>query len=164
MTSPLTLLRLMQLTDSMFPMGAFVHSNGLETYTDAKAVRSIADLKALIKVRLEAAGESDLVFVKEALQAAENSDLAELLELDEMLSAFRTAYEARLASIKVGRQLLRMATTLFDDPLPVAAVDTALVLRCLEPHWAVKAETMTRVRQRVEAVRDDVGKYLKTLE
>jgi urease accessory protein len=120
MASPVTLLRLMQLTDSMFPMGAFVHSNGLETYTDAKAVRSMADLKALIGVRLEAAGESDLVFVKEALLAAQQADLPELLELDEMLSAFRTAHEARLASVKVGRQLLRMAASLFDDPLLAA--------------------------------------------
>ena len=38
--------------------------------------------------------------------------------------------------------------------LPVDAVDTSLVLRCLEPHWSTKAETMTRVRQRIEAVLD----------
>jgi integrase len=36
--------------------------------------------------------------------------------------------------------------------LPVAAVDTAMVMRVLEPNWATKTETMSRVRGRIEAV------------
>ena len=36
--------------------------------------------------------------------------------------------------------------------LPVAAIDTGLVIQCIEPLWATKTETMTRVRQRIEAV------------
>lgn len=36
--------------------------------------------------------------------------------------------------------------------LPVAAVDTAMVMRVLEPHWATKTETMSRVRGRIEAI------------
>lgn len=39
-------------------------------------------------------------------------------------------------------------------PLPVDAIDTGLVIRCLEPHWSTKPETMTRVRQRIESVLD----------
>lgn len=38
--------------------------------------------------------------------------------------------------------------------LPVADVDTALVLRILEPIWTAKHETATRVRARIEAVLD----------
>jgi integrase len=37
-------------------------------------------------------------------------------------------------------------------PLPVADIDTNLVMQCIEPQWATKTETMTRVRQRIEAV------------
>ena len=46
-------------------------------------------------------------------------------------------------------------------PLPVNKINTTLVLNCLEPHWAKKTETMTRVRQRMEAVLDwaTVRKY-----
>jgi integrase len=36
--------------------------------------------------------------------------------------------------------------------LPVAAVDTALVMKVLEPMWATKPETASRVRQRIERV------------
>jgi integrase len=38
--------------------------------------------------------------------------------------------------------------------LPVQAVDTALVLRVLEPIWTVKPETAGRVRQRMESILD----------
>jgi integrase len=38
--------------------------------------------------------------------------------------------------------------------LPVQAVDTALVLKVLEPIWTVKPETAGRVRQRIESILD----------
>ncbi|MEX2249161.1 MAG: integrase arm-type DNA-binding domain-containing protein [Parvibaculum sp.] len=38
--------------------------------------------------------------------------------------------------------------------LPVAAVDVALVLKCIEPIWTAKPETAGRVRGRIEAVLD----------
>jgi integrase len=38
--------------------------------------------------------------------------------------------------------------------LPVAAIDTALVMRCLEPMWRAKPETAKRVRGRIESVLD----------
>jgi integrase len=38
--------------------------------------------------------------------------------------------------------------------LPVAAIDTALVMKCLEPMWKAKPETAKRVRGRIEAVLD----------
>jgi integrase len=37
-------------------------------------------------------------------------------------------------------------------PLPVQAIDTGLVMKVLQPIWAKKTETATRVRQRIEAV------------
>ncbi len=38
--------------------------------------------------------------------------------------------------------------------LPVNQIDTALVMRCLEPIWATKTETASRLRGRIEAVLD----------
>ena len=38
--------------------------------------------------------------------------------------------------------------------LPVQSIDTALVLKVLEPIWTVKSETASRVRQRVENILD----------
>ena len=39
-------------------------------------------------------------------------------------------------------------------PLPVADIDTDLVMDCLSPIWKTKTETATRVRQRIENVLD----------
>jgi integrase len=41
--------------------------------------------------------------------------------------------------------------------LPVQAIDTALVLKCLEPIWTTKPETASRVRGRIENVLDYAG-------
>jgi integrase len=38
--------------------------------------------------------------------------------------------------------------------LPVAAIDTGLVLKCIEPIWQTKTETASRVRGRIEAILD----------
>src|ERR1700678_866193 len=38
--------------------------------------------------------------------------------------------------------------------LPVAAIDTGLVLKCIEPIWRTKPETAKRVRGRIESVLD----------
>ncbi len=38
--------------------------------------------------------------------------------------------------------------------LPVASVDTGLISKVLEPHWATRTETMSRLRGRIEAVLD----------
>jgi integrase len=38
--------------------------------------------------------------------------------------------------------------------LPVQSIDTALVMRVLEPIWAAKPETASRVRQRIESILD----------
>ncbi len=50
------------------------------------------------------------------------------------------------------RQSLADYGPAFDKP--VAAVDTAMVLRCLRPIWTDKTETATRVRGRIERIWD----------
>jgi urease accessory protein UreF len=45
---PAQLLMLLQWMDSAFPTGAFAHSGGLETYTQAEAVRSPDDLLRVV--------------------------------------------------------------------------------------------------------------------
>lgn len=36
----------------------------------------------------------------------------------------------------------------------VDAIDTAMVMKCIGPHWSTRTETMSRVRRRIEAVLD----------
>lgn len=52
-----------------------------------------------------------------------------------------------------GTRVKRFAYTEFDRR-DVAQIDTALVMRCLEPIWRSKTETAGRVRGRIEQVLD----------
>ncbi|MPY74618.1 MAG: DUF4102 domain-containing protein [Alphaproteobacteria bacterium] len=77
---------------------------------------------------------------------------------------FKQCAEAHIAAHKAGWRnpkhadqwestLTRHAYSVIGD-LPVAAVDTALVTKILEPIWQAKPETAGRVRGRIEAVLD----------
>jgi urease accessory protein len=114
MTTPAQLLAMMQLTDSLFPTGAFTHSNGLETYVQQGTVQDADSLYALLATRLlHGIARSDMIAVHCAMNARDEQAIQ---ELDERLSAMKTAKEGRDASIKVGKQMLRGALTLMDDP------------------------------------------------
>jgi len=77
-------------------------------------------------------------------------------------TTFKQAAEAYVASHEAGwrshRHHEQWVSTLRDfvyprfGDLPVAAVDTGLVLRVVEPMWTVKPVTADRVRGRIEAV------------
>jgi integrase len=77
---------------------------------------------------------------------------------------FKQCAEAYVASHKAGwrntkhRKLWENTLAAYAFPvigkLPVAEIDTGLVLQVLEPIWASKTETASRVRQRIESVLD----------
>lgn len=67
--------------------------------------------------------------------------------------------DAHKASWRNKKHTAQWSSTLntYADPLmnlPVADIDTSLVLQCIEPIWTTKTETATRVRQRIEAILD----------
>lgn len=106
------LLLLLQWTDSAFPTGAFAHSGGLETYTQAEVVKTPDDLAALITVKLTAAASTDLIIVQTVMGAA---DWTIIEECDALCSASKPAREAREASEKIGRRMLGSVRNLLDD-------------------------------------------------
>jgi urease accessory protein len=115
------ILSMLQLSDSLFPTGAFTHSNGLETYTDQGMIRDAAALQALIATRLiYGSAHLELIVVRAAMRAYLDQDYQAVRDLDERLSAMKTTKESRDASAKVGRQLLRNLLALADDDLLAA--------------------------------------------
>ena len=82
---------------------------------------------------------------------------ANTITFDKAAAAFIEANEAGWRSDKHGEQwrntLKTYASPVIGD-LPVSAVNTAFVLKILQPIWATKTETATRVRGRVEKVLD----------
>lgn len=87
---------------------------------------------------------------KDALAAAIRVTFAECAE------RYIAAHKASWRNEKHGQQwqntLDKYAAPIM--PLPVASIETTHVVGLLEPVWATRTETATRVRQRIEAVLD----------
>jgi len=115
---PDRLLGLLQIADSGFPSGAFNLSHGLETLVEDGAVRSPADVAALLEVSLlDRLARADLVILL-AVHGA--GDLGEVIGHDQRLSTVKLAEDDRVASQRVGRRLAIEASRLVDDELLTA--------------------------------------------
>ena len=88
---------------------------------------------------------------QQALQAAR------AMTFEQAARTWHSQHERGWKNPKHGRQVLEtLATYAFPKigNLPVGEIDTGLVLKCIEPDWATKTETMSRVRGRIESVLD----------
>ena len=110
-------LTLLQFADGLFPAGGFAHSLGLETYVQDGRVRDREGLEAFIAAHLEgSAGPADAAAAAVAVRLASHGDAAGWIALDERLDAMKSVPELRTASRQMGRQTLRIAAALGDDP------------------------------------------------
>jgi len=96
------LLRLLQLSDTAFPTGAFSHSLGLEASLEAGELRSAEDLERLVGLHLRAMSTSDCV----ALRASYDAPLEGVHYVDRLLSATKLTRELRAASASTGRRFV----------------------------------------------------------
>ena len=112
------LLVLTQLTDSMFPSGGFVHSDGLETYVQSGKLNTIEELENMLTTRLMYDwAHQDMVALQVSMSTYLNGDLTVIKTIDERLTAMKIVKENRLSSMRVGKQTLRTILMLIEDPL-----------------------------------------------
>ncbi len=99
----------------------------------------------------------DPVETRRLQHASQRLTDATALTFDQCAAAYIAAHRAGWSNVKHGLQwptsLATYVTPVFGS-LPVAAIDTGLVLKVLEPIWATKSETASRVRGRIEAILD----------
>ena len=98
----LTLLSLLQLSDTAFPTGSFSHSMGLEAFAEAGELENAEDLQRLVGLHLNSLATSDCV----ALWASYGAKLEELSRIDRLLSATKLTRELRAASSSTGKRFL----------------------------------------------------------
>lgn len=100
-------------------------------------------------------GGDPIGIVRDQIQAA-RLERAKRLTFGECAERYIKAHRSGWRNAKHAEQwesTLATHAALLTD-LPVAEVDTALVIKALEPIWETKTETATRVRQRIESVLD----------
>lgn len=109
--------RLLQISDSAFPRGAFAHSYGLETYVAEERIASSTELEEFIaSVLRHGVATLDGVYLREAFLAKQEGALSRVVALDAAYDAARPVKSLRDASRSVGRQFLRTARGFIDDP------------------------------------------------
>jgi urease accessory protein len=115
--NPSPLLPLLHLCDSLFPLGGFAHSEGLETATSRGAVADVATLRAWMTVCAdETIGRTDGPAIWQAWPAFRDAQWETLSLIDEELTALRPSSSARRASTAIGARLLTTWQVLHPDP------------------------------------------------
>jgi urease accessory protein len=123
MHTSLPLLRLLQIFDSQFPVGAFAHSGGLETY--ASLGGGLPELREILHAQIALGwGRGDLAA---AHLAWRENGVSPLFVLARRVDALKVVPAVRNASIGLGRRTLELLTRLYPD----AAIDVD------PPHHAV---------------------------
>lgn len=99
---------LLQVNDSLFPIGAYSHSYGLETYIQKNLVRNTEDAWKFIKNRmLYGFCYNEFLSAKLAYEYAIEGDLEKIEELEDILAAARIPRETRDAAVKLGSRFAK---------------------------------------------------------
>ena len=99
---------LLQINDALFPIGAYSHSYGLETYIQKGILRNADDATLYLHNKLKySILYSDLLGARLAYEYAQQGELDALLKLNLLTHVTKTPFEIRDASIKLGSRFLK---------------------------------------------------------
>lgn len=109
-------LLLLQITDSAFPIGAYSHSFGLETYIQGGIVKSREEAWNYIRQSIRySLTFTELLGMRLACQAACRGDLEEVFKTEQYLLAARTPREVREGSQKLAARFIKTAGMLLNE-------------------------------------------------
>jgi len=99
----------------------------------------------------------DPIEARKAVRLADALERARAMTFDQCAAAYIDAHRSSWKNAKHGDQWKNTLTT-YASPiigaLPVADVDTDLIVKVLNPIWGTRTETATRVRGRIESILD----------
>ena len=111
------LARMLQFGDSMFPIGGFSFSCGLESAIHKGVVADAATLHAFTRTAAEQAARGDGIALIAAHRAAAAGDLDALIRIDEQVYARKLSDEMRTMSVRMGKKFTEMGVQVIGAPL-----------------------------------------------
>jgi urease accessory protein len=111
-------LLILQLVDSAFPAGGFVHSGGLESAVQLGQVTHVQSLEEFLRTSLQQVRRGVLVFVARAWRGA-----ADISSVDRDCDLFLNNHIANRASSAQGRAMLSSAAKTFELTPLIDAVE-----------------------------------------
>jgi urease accessory protein len=112
-----SLARLLQFGDSMFPIGAFAFSGGLESAVQKRVVTDAGTLEAYARTAVEQAALGDGIALVWAHRAAVAGELAELIRIDRRVYARKLSSETRTMTVRMGKKFAEMGAEVTGAPL-----------------------------------------------
>ncbi|MEV0426798.1 urease accessory protein UreF [Micromonospora sp. NPDC050495] len=110
-------LKLLQFGDSVFPVGAFSFSNGLETAVEHGTVHDHATLQEFVRTVTRVAATGDGVALLVAHRGARAGDLDRIRQADEAVHLRKLNEETRTMSARMGRKLAEAANRIVGESL-----------------------------------------------
>jgi urease accessory protein len=139
------MLRMLQLSSSLCPIGAFAHSQGLETAIERGWVRSEAELADWLRgIGAHALSKLDLPVLREAYSAALDADAGRLVALADRMLASREARELAEQERQLGSSLASVLVNLdVAAAAPFRGHPSASYVVCFaigSAHWGLDLE------------------------
>lgn len=106
------LMRLLEFSDSAFPVGAFSFSNGLESAAFEGIVRDAGTLEQYTRTALQQTAYCDAIAALIAFRAAGKDDYETICEADRQVILCKMNAEARLMLTRMGKKMAEICTQL----------------------------------------------------
>lgn len=110
------LARALQFGDSMFPVGGFAFSGGLESAIQKGVVTDTQTLQSYVRTALDQAAMGDGVALVWAHRAAAAGDLNQVVRIDEQVFARKLSGETRTMTVRMGKKFAEMGAEVIGSP------------------------------------------------
>lgn len=115
--SATTLMRLLEFTDSAFPVGTFSFSNGLETAAEEGLVHDAATLEQFTRDLVHQSAFTDGIAALHAFRSYLSGRYEGILEADRQAILCKMNSEARQMTCRMGKKLAELSKHVFPDQI-----------------------------------------------
>lgn len=110
-------MKVLQLGDSVLPVGAFSFSNGLETAVAQGVVKDADSLREFLLTATHQAASADGIALLHAYRATCSMDMKGVITADRAVHSRKLAEEPRLMTVRMGKKLAQLALRFTSHPI-----------------------------------------------